>query len=112
MSSRMIVFRLSPVSRSVLRIEQPSRRHRSAWIAEAGFETNVSRVSFVWDSENRDLQAVHFQRWMRRLPKEPAFTHTVCWHLIQVMGFSPLVFCRESRTIFLGLDRGLPRDLD
>jgi len=52
------------------------------------------------------LQEVHFQRWTLRLPKEPALTQVVCWHLMQVMGFSPLVFCGKSLTIVLGLDCG------
>src|ERR1017187_7155228 len=40
----MIVFRFRPVRRSVERIEQPSRRHRTARSAESGVERNVSRV--------------------------------------------------------------------
>jgi hypothetical protein len=43
MSKRMIVFRLSPVSRSVLRIEQPSRRHCSAFAAASVLVRMVPR---------------------------------------------------------------------
>ncbi len=62
MSSRMMVLRFRPVSRSVDRIEQPSSRQCSARSAASGFDRNVSRVSLVWGSENRVLQEVHFQR--------------------------------------------------
>ncbi len=46
-SSRMMVFRLSPVSRSVVRIEQPSSRHFSACAAASGLVRMVPRGD--WD---------------------------------------------------------------
>jgi hypothetical protein len=46
-SSRIMVFRFRPVSRSVERIEQPSRKQRIARSAASGLESIVSRVSFV-----------------------------------------------------------------
>lgn len=59
---RMIVLRFKPVSRSVVRIEQPSTRHWIALAAVSGLDSNVLRVSLAWGSEKRVLQDVHFQR--------------------------------------------------
>jgi hypothetical protein len=66
-----MVFRLRPVSRFVERIEQPSKRHRIARSAALGRESMVSRVSFVWGSQNVELQEEERQRLVSRLPKYP-----------------------------------------
>jgi len=50
------------VSRSVLRIEQPSTRHRIAWIAASGLDSIVSLVSCACGSQNVDLQELQRQR--------------------------------------------------
>jgi hypothetical protein len=45
----------------------------------------VSRVSFVWASQNVDLQEVQRHRWIWRLPKYPKRLHVVWLQRVQVM---------------------------
>jgi hypothetical protein len=108
----MMVFRLSPVSRSVERIEQPSSKHWIARAATSGFASIVSRVNLSWGSQNVDWQEVQRQRWIRRLPKYPNFLQEWCWHLMQVMAFLRLISAGKSHILTLGLECGLTRALD
>ena len=58
----MIVLRFRPVSRSVLRIEQPSRRHWIERSPASGLLVMVARVNLVCGSQKVELQDWQRQR--------------------------------------------------